>query len=542
MNKSYIKKILTYILGLLILYFAFLPIFSVLIYGVNTLITEESFLSLIIRPITHLKNSLFVAIIVTLLSTTLGFIISFTLNRVNFKGKNILKKLAFLPLINPPFVGSIAFIMLFGRRGLISHSLLKLNISPYGPHGIIIIEVLSFSALAYLIISSSITKVDISLENAARNLGTPESKIFSTITLPLMIPELSSAALLVFLASMADFTTPLIIGGSYQTLASDLYIQITGLYDLPSAAFSGIILLIPCIMAFIIQRYYLKPKSFFSDTIKTKNIIYYNLNKKSKFFFISITVLFLSFILFKYLFIVLGAFTKQWGHNYTFTLEHVKKVFSSRYFKPFINSIQLSIVVAFFSSIIGVLLAYLISKKNSKFNTILDFLGVLPAAIPGILFGIGYLITFKYPLFYFSSITLLGTGIIIYIISIFRYLNVGLRSGYALIKHINPDLEKAAYNLGSGSFKTTITVIIPLLKEGFNIAFYKNLSTTMTTLGAIIFLLLPSNKVAVQQIFQTITSSAIGVAATMSLLLSLLTLSLLLIFHLVLDTNTVKKG
>jgi iron(III) transport system permease protein len=541
MKKNYLEKFLLYILALLIFYFAFLPIFSVLIYGVDTFIKEGNFLGLIKRPLLHLKNSLSIAMVVTILSTTLGFILSFTLNRIEFKGRNLLKKLTFLPLINPPFVGSIAFIMLFGRRGLISHRLLNLSISPFGPQGIIIIEVLSFSALAYLIISSAIRKVDVSLENAARNLGTSEFKIFYTITLPLMIPEISSAALLVFLASMADFTTPLIIGGAFQTLASDLYIQITGLYDLPSAAFSGIILLIPCILAFVVQRYYLQPKSFFSDTIKEHAIEYKQMSKKAKFFFISITTIFLSFILFKYLFIVIGAFTKQWGYNYTFTLEHVKTVFSSRYFKPFINSIQLAITVAFISSLAGVLLAYLLSRKENLFNTVLDFLGILPAAIPGILFGIGYLITFRYPLFYYSSITLLGTGIIIYIISIFRYLNVGLRSGYALIKHINPDLEKAAYNLGSGPLKTTVTIILPLLKEAFNSAFYKNFSTTMTTLGAIIFLLLPSNKVAVQQIFQTITSSAIGVAATMSLLLSLLTLILLLLFHFILDTATTER-
>ncbi|MGM0380025.1 MAG: ABC transporter permease [Bacillota bacterium] len=533
MKKIKLEKIIKYILALCIVYFSFLPIISVLISGFNKYILSKNNIDVLIRPMMHLKNSLLISIIVTILATSIGFIISFTLNRLRFKFRKKLKKLAFLPLINPPFVGSIAFIMLFGKRGLISHQLLNLNISPFGPHGIIIIETISFSALAYIIMSSSIKNVDISLENAARSLGSSEIKIFKTITLPLMIPEISSAALLVFLASMADFTTPLIIGGSFQTLASDLYIQITGLYDLPSASLSGVVLLFPCIIVFLLQRYYLKPKSFFSDNIRSKDIEYKDMPKLLKNIFISITVLYLFFVSFKYIFIIIGAFTKQWGYNYTFTLMHVKKALGNRFFKPFINSIQLALIVAFISSIIGVILSYLLSKKQSKINTIIDFLGVIPAAVPGILFGIGYLITFKYPLFYFTSITLLGTNSIIYIISIFRYLNVGLRTGYSLIKHINPELENVAYNLGASKIKTFLTITVPLLKEAFYNAFYKNFSTTMTTLGAIIFLLLPSNKVAVQQIFQMITSSSIGVAATMSLILSLITLMFLLFFNFI---------
>jgi iron(III) transport system permease protein len=173
-------------------------------------------------------------------------------------------------------------------------------------------------------------------------------------------------------------------------------------------------------------------------------------------------------------------------------------------------------------------------------KSFVDFMAVLPAAIPGILFGIGYLVTFKYPLLglgryiflHVNPPVLLGTGIIIYLICIARYMNVGVRSGYALLEHIDPDLENAAYNLGAGEVRAFFTVMLPLLKDGLYASFLKNFATTMTTLGAIIFLLLPKNKVAVQQIFQIITSSAIGEAATMALLLSLLSLILLGIFYL----------
>ena len=177
--------------------------------------------------------------------------------------------------------------------------------------------------------------------------------------------------------------------------------------------------------------------------------------------------------------------------------------------------------------------------KKMYRSSLVDFMATLPAAVPGILFGIGYLVTFKYPIFGIGRyifteskpLLLLGTGIIIYIICIARFMNTGLRAGYALLEHVHPDLEKAAYNLGGSELATFSGIIFPLMKDAFFASFLKTLSSGMVTLGAIIFLLLPSNKVAVQQIFQIITSSRTGTAAAMALSLSLLTLILLGFFY-----------
>lgn len=523
-----------------IIYFAFLPIISVIIYGFNSGNEFKVSYEMLTRSLYYLKNSLVVSILVTFFATIFGLILSHTLKRLNFKGRNILRVIALLPLINPPFVGSIAFIMLFGRHGIITYKILGLNTSPYGWQGIIFIQVLGLASLAYILISSSIQKIDVSLEEAARNLGASEKRIFFTVTLPMMIPEISSTALLVFLASMADFTTPLIIGGNFQTLASDLYIQITGMYDMKTASLSGIFLMIPCVLAFIFQRYYVQKRSYFTDNISSDDIEYKEINSLVKYSLILCSTVFVGFVFLKYVFIIIGAFTKQWGYDYTFTLEHFKPMLTTD-FTPFINSIKLSIFVALISSFMGVLLSYLLHNKKLFMESFVDFMAVLPAAVPGILFGIGYLVTFKYPVlgvgrFVFTDLKpliLLGTGIIIYIVCIARYMNVGLRAGYALLEHLDPDLENAAYNLGSSNTKTFFTVMMPMLKEPFFTAFFKNFATTMTTLGAIIFLLLPKNKVAVQQIFQIITSSSMGVAAAMALLLSFLTLILLGFFYII---------
>lgn len=523
-----------------LIYFIVVPVISVVIYGIGSEDSVFFSMSGLKRSFEYLFRSLKISVPVTLIATTMGMILSFTLNRIEFSGRRAMRIIALLPFVNPPFVGSISFIMLFGKRGLITHKMLGLTVSPFGPVGIITIQILGLSSLAYILISSSVNKVDTTLEDAARNLGASEGDIFRTVTFPLMIPEISSTSLLVFLASMSDFSTPLIIGGNFQTLASDLYIQITGLYDMETAAISGIILLIPCFGAFVLQKYYISRQSYFTDDSMSLDIRYKNMGRKTKGFLIGFCGFFLFIVFTKYFFIIIGAFTKQWGHDYTLTLDHFEVLFTNRY-KPFINSVKLATTSAFIASLSGVLLAYLIRMKKMYKSFAADFMATLPAAVPGILFGIGYLVTFKYPLFGIGRyiftdhkpLLLLGTGIIIYIICIARFMNTGLRSGYALLEHVHPDLEKASYNLGASEFAAFAGIIFPLMKDAFFASFLKSFSSGMVTLGAIIFLLLPSNKVAVQQIFQIITGNMMGTAAAMALFLSVLTLTLLGLFYLI---------
>ena len=538
-KNSLLVKFIYAIIFVLLICFIIIPVVSVVLYGIKTETGFGVSLKTIARSFSLLKNSLYISITVTLVSTVLGLVMSITLNRIRFLGRSVFKVLALLPFVNPPFVGSISFIMLFGRRGLITNKFLNLDVSPYGAHGIIIIQILGLSSLAYILISSSIKKFDTTLEDSARNLGATEGKIFRSITFPLMTPEISNTALLVFLASMADFTTPLIIGGSFQTLASDLYIQITGVYDMKSASVSGIVLLIPCLIVFIIHKYYRSKKVYFSEENLSRNIEYTTISSRTRYFLITISGIFLFIVFIKYFFIIVGAFTEQWGYNYNLTFKHFESLFSRQY-KPFINSIKLAVVSALAGSFLGILSAYLLKTKKLFMSKFADFAATLPAAVPGILFGIGYLVTFKYPILGIGRwvfvekrpLLLLGTGIIIYIITTARFINTGLRSGYALLEHINPDLEKASHNLGSSEINTFRKITWPLMKDAFFASYLRNFSSGMITLGAIIFLLLPSNKVAVQQIFQIITSSSIGEAASMALLLSVITLILLGVFYL----------
>jgi len=534
-NKDIVYKIIYGILSILIIFFIFRPVASVVL---SSIYREEAFdiyRYLNVRTAKLLGRSIFVASLVTLISTIFGFILAFTLNRINFTGKSIIKLLSIFPLISPPFVGSIAFIMLFGKRGLISHKLLGLTVSPFGWPGIVTMQALSLTTLAYIMISSSLKRLDPSMEEASRNLGASELKVFFTVTLPLMLPEISSAALLVFLGSMADFGTPIIIGGSFQTLASDIYIQVIGLYDMKSAAISGVILLIPCLIVFIVQKYLISNKSFITGFISSDDVEHKNISSPVKYSLIAISSLFACMVFLKYGFIILGAFTKLWGYDYTFTIEHLKEATHIN-MTPLKNSVKLSIVTAFFSSYIGILTSYILYRKKFFGSKVIDFLATLPGAVPGILFGIGYLITFSR-----KPVILIGTVIVVYIICIFRYIPVTLRAGYALLDHINPDLESASLNLGATEINTFFKITLPLLKPAYIAGFLKTFSNTMTTLGAIIFLIIPKTKVATQVVFQVISSSEIGKACALAVTIFFISLLFLGLFNLFFNFGSFKS-
>ena len=542
-NQSTILSTFLYIIFFVsVLYFIALPVLSLACHGFFKTQSLDELILIFKKANSHLLNSMRLSVPVTLLSTIFATIMSFVLWRYHFFGRKLLRVLVWIPLLNPPFVGSLSFIMLFGKRGLITHELLGLNISPYGYYGVFAMQVIGLTTLGYLVISRGIKNTQVSYEAAARTMGISEFKILKDITFPLLKPDILNGMLLIFLASMADFTTPLIIGGPFQTLSSNLYIQITGLYDLKTASIYGVLLLVPCLIVFLIQKKYLSQKKYWDSKLNQEDIEYIKVSKVVKWPLIAITCLITSFYILKIGFIIIGAFTEHWGYDYTLTLTHFKNL-NNREWTPFINSVKLSLGVGLISSFLGILSAYWINQQKHRGHKLLDSFITLPAAVPGILFGIGYLVTFKYPIFgvgrfwltSFKGILLMGTSSIVYIICIYRYMNIGLRTGTALLSHQNPDLEKAAYTLGASKIKTFFTVSLPLLMPAYEVTFMKVFSSTMTTLGAIIFLLLPINKVAVQQIFQIITSSDRGLASAMALSLSMVMLIVMALFKVIIQ-------
>ena len=536
-----LKRIPDGIVIILLFYFCLLPIIGVVLYGASA--GDGKSIGQIMEGILPLlKNSLVLSCSVTVISVALAVAISFTLNRLVFPGRKLLKILALLPLVNPAFVGSLSYIMLFGKRGLITYKLLGLSISPFGWQSVMFLQVVNLTTIAYLVISGSVNSTNVDLEDAARNLGAGEGYILTRVSLPIMAPEIAVTALLVFLASMADFSTPVAIGGSFKTLASDLYVQIIGTYDMKTASITGIVLLIPCALVFFLQSMITGKRRFSSDGTSGKDITYRMCPRALRMILIAVTSTMTLLFFTIFIFIFVGAFTKAWGHDYSFTLAHASEVLGGglrRYVIPLWNSLKLSLLTGFLTAVFGITLAYRVQRKKMLFPKLVDFMCLIPAAVPGTLFGIGYLVTFKYSLFGVGEyilpsapkMVLLGTTGIIYIICITRQMNLSMKSCYALLEHMEPDILNAAYNLGASQLYTTLRILVPLLKDAFMNAFLRIFSATMSTLGAIIFLILPKNKVIIQILFQRISSDSLGVCCFVAVMLSVTTLGLMLLIY-----------
>ena len=211
------------------------------------------------------RNTLVLGVITGLASTAIGLLFAYVEVYVKLKTK-ILEKLfglvSMLPVVSPPFVLSLSMIMLFGRSGIITRSMLHIyDSNVYGLKGIAIVQTLTFFPVCYLMLKGLLKNIDPSLEEATRDMGATRWKVFTSVTFPLLLPGLGNAFLVTFIESVADFANPMLIGGSYDTLATTIYLQVTGAYDSTGAAAMSVVLLSLTVILFLIQKYYLEKKT-----------------------------------------------------------------------------------------------------------------------------------------------------------------------------------------------------------------------------------------------------------------------------------------
>ena len=205
-----------------------------------------------------LVNSLVLAALVGVAGTVLGFAFALLALRgglPRWLGR-ILDAVVLLPLISPPFTAAIALIFALGPRGLISYHVFGLtNVSIYGLSGTFLSETLTYFPIAYLTLKAVIANIDPNLEDSAFSLGARRRRVFRTVTVPLAIPGIANAFLLVSAASLADFATPLILAGTkFPVLPTQAFLQITGLYDMRGGAALCFLLLVPALAIFVGQR------------------------------------------------------------------------------------------------------------------------------------------------------------------------------------------------------------------------------------------------------------------------------------------------
>jgi len=450
--------------------------------GVASLETWKEMLSP--RYLTALWGSVQLGIMTATFSTFLGFAFAFLVERTSTGGKKFISTLATLPVISPPFSLTLSIILLFGNNGLITRRLLNLqDYSIYGLNGLVIVQTISMFPIAFLTLSSVLKAIDSTVEDAALDLQASRLHTFWTVTLPLSMPGVLSAWLLVFTNSLADFANPLLLAGSYRVLSTEAYMLVTGQNNLGGGAALSIMLLMPTLTAFFAQRYWVTRKSFVTVTGKPSTRLTELASPGVRLALTIFVGLCIFFIIALYSTILAGCFVKNWGIDYTFTLDNFGEALS-RGSRALRDTVTLAAIATPVAGILAMIAALVVVRKSFIGKRMLEALIMTPFAIPGTLIGISYILAFNKP-----PLILVGTAAIIVINYIIRELPVGLEGGSASLRQIDPSIEEAAQDLGADMPTVFRTIVLPLIRPAFISSMSYTFVRSMTAVSAIIFLI-----------------------------------------------------
>ncbi|MDC4232555.1 iron ABC transporter permease [Actinomyces sp. B33] len=468
------------------------------------------------------RHSLILALASASLATVVGFVMAFAVTKTAVRFKKFFHMVSLLPIISPPFVLSLAIILLFGRHGVISSDLLGIrNSNVYGLPSLIVIQTMAFSPLAYLNIRGMLQSMDSSLENASASMGASHWVTFKRILLPLVTPSLLSSFLLVFVKSLEDFGNPMLIGGDYSTLAVEAYTQITAVYDMQAGAILAVLLLTPSLLAFILQRYWIGRRSYV--TVTGKPVRDGNLfdSRKLTIPLTIVCVLISGGIILFYGTVISVSFMKQVGIDSSFTLEHYQYIIE-RGFKTLGNSLILAGIATPIVAIMGLLISFLLARRRFPGSNILRFSTLLSFAAPGTIIGIGYIQTFNsWPLM------LTGTAVIIVAAMVVKNLQVAIEGGNNQLKQIDPAIEEASTIMGASNTRTFLKIVLPLLRPAIFTALAYAFTRSLTTLSAVIFLISASWNLVTVTILGQVESSRLSVAAAYCVILIFIVLGVM---------------
>ncbi len=475
-------------------------------------------------------NSVLTGILTAVGGTAIGFLFAFTLTRTDVPGKAFFTLTAILPIISPPFVSALAIILLFGNNGVITRQLLGLQeFAIYGLRGLLLAQVFTFFPVAYLTLRGVLESLGGTLEDAAMNLGATRWRAFRRVTFPLCLPGVASALLIVFIESIADFGNPLILGGSgFPVLSVQVYLQVAGMYDLPGGAALAVILLVPSVTTFLVQRYWVSRKRYVTVTGKPTRAVIRAVSRPMQWALFATCVAVALFVLLFYATILVGAFSRAWGADHRFTLRNFGYVFGVG-----AQAIQDTLIIAVTSSplagLLGMVIAFLVIRRRFPGRQAMEFVSILNFAVPGTVIGIGYILAFNQ-----RPLLLTGTALILIANFVFRYVPVGIQSGMASLRQIDPAIEEAATNLGASTQVTFRRITLPLLVPAFFSGLVFSFVRAMTAISAAIFLVSADWNLMTVQILSQTEAGRLGAAAAFSVLLILIVLVAIGIIRLIL--------
>ena len=364
------------------------------------------------------------------------------------------------------------------------------------------------------------------MEEAAQTLRANRWQTFWTVSLPLMRPGLANAFLLGFIESMADFGNPLVLGGNFDVLSTEIFFAIVGAQnDEAQAAVLAIVLLAFTLLAFYAQRFWLGKKSYTTMSGKGDAGVHPQLPTGLKRAVYGVAGFWVAFTIFVYATIFYGSFVKLWGVDHSLTLTHYVKAFAVGWnefgihwkgsaWSSFWTTLKIALISSPLTAAIGLLTAYLLVRQNFAGKNAFEFGTMLSFAIPGTVIGVSYVIAFNVP-----PIELTGTGIILVLAFIFRNMPVGVRAGVASMSQIDKSLDESSLTLGANSWQTFRKVVLPLLRPAIVAALVYSFVRAMTAISAIIFLVSARYDMSTSYIVGRVENNEYGIAIAYSAVL-----------------------
>lgn len=471
------------------------------------------------RWIAALRNSLMMMVLSTASATLVGFVYAYATSREDLPGRRAFQTIALLPLFAPPFMIAFAYILLFGRQGLVTRTLLGWDVNIFGWHGLWLVQTIAFFPYAALIIGQVLDAINPTLEHAARNLGARDLTLFRTVTAPLARPGVAAAMLLVAISVLADFGNAVVIAGNFPLLATEAWFRIEGLADLRGAAVVVSMLVVPTIALFVLERVWVSRRLYTAITGRGSRIARPATPWYLRWPLAACCALVALLVVAVYAAVLAGAFTQTWGFNWTPTLDHLRLGLRQGG-EALQNSVKVGAGSALLTSALAIAAAFLTSRRSlPAFERAMDFLSVLPAALPGVFIGVGYLLAFNAPPF-----ALGGTPWILVLALTFWHVPFGYQAAAASLKQIDRAIEEAASDLGASGLRVLWDVYVPLLRGPFIGSFITSFVRSVTNLSIVVFLVTPRNLVATYSILAMIGGGAWGAAAALTSVLLLVTL------------------
>ena len=463
------------------------------------------------------SNTLLLGTVVGILATAVGFLFAYCYIYLAIRGKKIFNLVAMLPMISPPFAVALSIILLFGSRGFITNTLFGLrDANIYGLKGLILVQTLSFFPIAYLLLVGMLKSIDPSIEDAARDLGASRWATFRRVTLPLVAPGIANSFLLVFIKSVADFANPMAIGGNFATLATQIYIQSIGNYDVQGGAAVAVLLLDLSMLLFIVSKYWVEKKVYVTVTGKASRERV-PIDEKIVVWPIAGTCYVIATIVLSlYILIPIGSFIKLWGINYSLTLDHYRYAFGVGS-KAIFDTTWLSFIATPVTGLLGMIIAFLVVRKRFIGKGFINFASLLSIAVPGTVIGVGYILAFNTP-----PIVLTGTATLLVVAFVVRSLPIGIRAGVASLQQIDPAIEEAAADLGASSRQIFFKITLPLIKTAFFSGLIYTFIRSMTSISAVIFLITAKYNLITIAVLDQVESAKFGVASAFSTILILI--------------------